>query len=115
VFEEEKTLDVSVFGPKAQRYSEGMKRLEQLEHAGSVRYRGLMGGVELVLNRETTEPYPFDMRMGYRVIMEARQHGVMLRPLGDVIVLMPPLAVSLDELDILFEVTEKAIIKVTER
>ena len=114
VFKEEKTLDASVFGPKTQRYSEGMKRLEQLEHVGSVRYRGLMGGVELVLNRETTEPYPFDMRMGYRVIMEARQHGVMLRPLGDVIVLMPPLAVSLDELDILFEVTEKAIRKVTE-
>jgi adenosylmethionine-8-amino-7-oxononanoate aminotransferase len=115
VFKEEKTLDASVFGPKAQRYSKGMKRLEQLEHVGSVRYRGLMGGVELVLNRETTEPYPFDMRMGYRVIVEAREHGVMLRPLGDVIVLMPPLAVSLDELDILFEVAEKAIIKVTAR
>jgi adenosylmethionine-8-amino-7-oxononanoate aminotransferase len=114
VFEEEKTLDEAVFGPKRDRYSEGMKRLEQLEHVGSVRYRGLMGGVELVLNRETTEPYPFDMRMGYRVIIEAREQGVMLRPLGDVIVLMPPLVVSLDELDILFEVAEKAIIKVTE-
>ncbi len=114
VFKEEKTLDASVFGPKAQRYSEGMKRLEQLEHVGSVRYRGLMGGVELVKDKNTQEPYSFDKRIGYQVIIEARERGVMLRPLGDVIVLMPPLAVSLDELDILFEVTEKAIIKATE-
>jgi adenosylmethionine-8-amino-7-oxononanoate aminotransferase len=67
-----------------------------------------------VKDRNTRESYAFDLRIGNRVIMEARELGVMLRPLGDVIVLMPPLAVSLDELDILFEVTEKAILKVTE-
>jgi len=114
VFEEEKTLDASVFGPKAQRYSEGMKRLEQLEHVGSVRFRGLMGGVELVKDKNTKEPYPFAERVGYQVILEARKEGVMLRPLGDVIVLMPPLAASLEELDLLFAATEKAIRKVTE-
>jgi adenosylmethionine-8-amino-7-oxononanoate aminotransferase len=114
VFAEEKTLDASVFGPKAQRYSEGMKRLETLAHVGSVRYRGLMGGVELVQDKNTKEPYPFEQRIGYQVIMEARKEGVMLRPLGDVIVLMPPLAVSLEELDLLFDATEKAIRRVTE-
>jgi len=113
VFAKEKTLAVSVFGPKAQRYSEGMQRLEQLEHVGSVRYRGLMGGVELVKHAKTKEPYPFEERIGYQVILEARKQGVMLRPLGDVIVLMPPLAVSLEELDLLFAVTEEAIKKVT--
>ena len=114
VFAEEKTLDASVFGPKAQRYSEGMKGLETLAHVGSVRYRGLMGGVELVQDKNTKEPYPFKQRIGYQVIMEARKEGVMLRPLGDVIVLMPPLAVSLEELDVLFAATEKAIRRVTE-
>ena len=114
VFAEEKTLDASVFGPKAQRYSEGMKRLEQLGHVGSVRYRGVMGGVELVQDKNTKEPYPFEQRIGYQVIMEARKEGVMLRPLGDVIVLMPPLAVSLEELGLLFDATEKAIRRVTE-
>jgi len=114
VFEGEKTLDDSVFGPKAERYSEGMQNLEQLEHAGSVRYKGLMGGVELVKNKRTKEPYPFEERVGYQVILEARKQGVMLRPLGDVIVLMPPLAVSLEELDLLFAVTEDAIKRVTE-
>ncbi|MDX1775457.1 MAG: adenosylmethionine--8-amino-7-oxononanoate transaminase, partial [Desulfobulbales bacterium] len=113
VFAAEKTLDASVFGPKAQRYSDGMKRLAMLEHVGSVRYMGLMGGVELVKNKNTKEPYPFAERIGYKVIMEARKEGVMLRPLGDVIVLMPPLAVSLDELDLLFAAAEKAIITIT--
>jgi adenosylmethionine-8-amino-7-oxononanoate aminotransferase len=46
--------------------------------------------------------------------MAARKEGVMLRPLGDVVVLIPPLAVSLEELDLLFAATEKAIRKVTE-
>jgi adenosylmethionine-8-amino-7-oxononanoate aminotransferase len=113
VFAEERTLDDSVFGPKAQRYSEGMKRLAQLEYVGSIRYKGLMGGVELVKDKQSKEPYPFDERVGYQVIMEARKEGVLLRPLGDVIVLMPPLALSVEELDMLFEVTEKAISKVT--
>jgi adenosylmethionine-8-amino-7-oxononanoate aminotransferase len=114
IFKDEQTLDETVFGPKRERYGQGMKRLAQLAHVGSARYRGLMGGVELVKDKKSKEPYPFDERIGYQVIIEARKHGVMLRPLGDVIVLMPPLAVSLEELDILFEATEKAIKNVTE-
>lgn len=89
-----------------------MKRLEQLEHVGSIRYRGLMGGVEIVKDKATKDPYPFEERIGYQVILEARKKGVILRPLGDVIVLMPPLAVSLEELDLLFDVTEEAIKRV---
>jgi len=114
VFQEEKTLDDAVFGPKAERYREGMQGLAQLEHVGSVRFKGLMGGVELVQDKKTKEPYAFDKRVGYQVILEARKAGVMLRPLGDVIVLMPPLAISLEELDLLFAATEKAIRRVTE-
>jgi adenosylmethionine---8-amino-7-oxononanoate aminotransferase len=114
VFKQEKTLDESVFGPKARRYDEGMKKLARLGHVGSVRYMGLMGGVELVRDKMTKEPYSFEKRVGHQVIMEARKEGVMLRPLGDVVVLMPPLAVSLEELDLLFAATEKAIKKVTE-
>jgi adenosylmethionine-8-amino-7-oxononanoate aminotransferase len=114
VFAEEKTLDGAVFGPKAEKYREGMERLAQLEHVGSVRYRGLMGGVEVVKDRITKESYPFEERVGHQVIMLARKSGVILRPLGDVIVLMPPLAVSLEELELLFDVVEEVIRRVTE-
>ncbi len=47
------------------------------------------------------------------MIMEARRLGVILRPLGDVIVILPPLAVSVAELDLLFTVVEEAIQTVT--
>ncbi len=114
VFAAEKTLAPEVFGPKAERYSQGMARLEKLPQVGSVRYRGLMGGVEVVADREARKPYPPADRTGYRITLAAREKGVMLRPLGDVIVLLPPLAISLEELDLLFEVTEKAIRAVTE-
>jgi adenosylmethionine-8-amino-7-oxononanoate aminotransferase len=114
VFKTEKILDDSVFGLKAQRYDEGMKKLAQLEHVGSIRYKGLMGGVELVQDKKTKNPYPYEQRIGHQVIMAARKEGVMLRQLGDVVVLMPPLAVSLEELDLLFTATEKAIRKITE-
>ncbi len=105
-------MDDSVIGPKAKKYADDMSRLGQLEHVGSTRYRGLMGGVEVVKDTATKESYPFEERIGYQIILEARKLGVLLRPLGDVVVLMPPLAVSLDELDLLFDATEKAIKKV---
>jgi len=114
IFAKEKTLSEDIFGPKEDKYRNGMTRLEQLEHVGSARYKGLMGGVEVVKDRRTKEAYPFDERVGYQITMEARKQGVMLRPLGDVIVLMPPLAVSLEELDLMFEATEKAIRRITE-
>lgn len=114
VFSQEKTLSENIFHPKADKYSNGMKKLELLEHVGSVRYRGLMGGVEVVKDKRSKAAYPFEERVGNQIILEARKGGIILRPLGDVIVLMPPLAVSLEELDLLFEVTERAIKKVTE-
>jgi adenosylmethionine-8-amino-7-oxononanoate aminotransferase len=113
VFAEEKTLAPEVFGAKTEYYGRGMERLSELPHVGSVRFRGLMGGVELVKDKQTKEPYRFTDRVGHRVCMQARQHGVILRPLGDVVVLMPPLAASIAELDLLFAATEKAIQEVT--
>jgi len=52
--------------------------------------------------------------MGHRVIKEARRHGVIIRPLGDVIVVMPPLSVTTDEIDALLRVVHRAIKTVTE-
>jgi adenosylmethionine-8-amino-7-oxononanoate aminotransferase len=72
-----------------------------------------MGGLELVKDKKNGEPYPFTDRVGHRVCMRARHHGVILRSLGDVVVLMPPLAVSRAELDLLFAAVEKAIQEVT--
>jgi adenosylmethionine-8-amino-7-oxononanoate aminotransferase len=84
-----------------------------LPHVGDIRQWGLMVGIELVEDSQTRRPYPPAERMGSRVTLETRRHGVILRPLGNVIILMPPLSVSAAELDVLCTATRDAILRVT--
>ncbi len=65
---------------------------------GEIRRKGLMCGVELVRNRDTRESFPPGERVGHHLCLALRAHGFFVRPLGDVIVLMPPLTVTDDEL-----------------
>jgi adenosylmethionine-8-amino-7-oxononanoate aminotransferase len=67
-----------------------------------VRRRGFMVGIEL-------RDYPLELRMGHRVTLEARRRGAIVRPLGDVLVLMPPLAITEHELERLVAITAEAI------
>jgi len=76
---------------------------------GDIRTRGMMTGIELVKDQETNEPFPAAERMGHRVILEARKRGAILRPLGDVIVLNPPLSITEDEMRKLLEITLDSI------
>jgi adenosylmethionine-8-amino-7-oxononanoate aminotransferase len=88
------------------------RRLEvmlQLEHVGDVRCCGMVGGIELVRDKMSREPYPWEERVGVRVCQEARKHGLFLRPLGNVIVVFPPLAISMDELTFLLDGIERSI------
>jgi len=63
-----------------------------------------MAGIELVRDRAAKQPFPPEYRAGARVCRLAREQGVLLRPLGDVVVLMPPLAIDGSLLDRLGEV-----------
>src|SRR5512145_3517359 len=67
-------------------------------HVGDIRRRGLMAGIEIVASRESKEPYPPERKVGRRVVRKAREKGVVLRPLGDVVVLMPPLSSTGEEI-----------------
>jgi adenosylmethionine-8-amino-7-oxononanoate aminotransferase len=84
---------------------------EMAEHprVGDVRQRGMMAGIELVQDKESRQPFPVARRTGHRVILEARKLGALLRPLGDTIVLMPPLCITLAELDKLCDITLASI------
>lgn len=86
----------------------------RLRHVGDIRQLGLMVGIELVQDRQSRRPYPLEDKIGHRVTLAARRRGVILRPLGDVIVLMPPLSITPDELSTLTRVAWEAIRVVTE-
>jgi adenosylmethionine-8-amino-7-oxononanoate aminotransferase len=113
VFEEERTLER--LGPKiAVLEARLAAEIAPLAHVGDVRQRGVMVGIELVADRAARRPYPAAARMGHRTILAARRRGVILRPLGNVLVLMPPLAISDDELGLLIDVAREAIVEATE-
>lgn len=76
---------------------------------GEVRQRGLMIGIELVKDRDSLEPFATDMRIGHQVALAARRRGVFLRPIGDVVILMPAPAMPVALIDRLCDVTFEAI------
>jgi adenosylmethionine---8-amino-7-oxononanoate aminotransferase len=88
--------------------------LASLPHVGDVRRRGLMAGVELVRDKATLTPYPAGLKMGYRVTERCRDFGLILRPLGNVVVMMPPLAISTDQIDFMAETVARCIAEVTQ-
>jgi len=98
---------------REEQMRKGLEKIERLKHVGEVRQRGLMVGIELVADRENKAPYPLAEKRGIRTIMEARKRGVIIRPLGNVVVLMPPLSISRRELAKLLKVTYTSIKKGT--
>ena len=97
VFAEERTLET--LPAKMARLDEHLARIARLPHVGNMRRCGMIAAVELVQDVETKEPYPWPERRGAKVCDHALTEGVWIRPLGDVIVLMPPLAISLEQID----------------
>lgn len=112
VFRTERTL--ARLQPKIMALARRLESLGTLAHVGDIRQRGFMVGIELVQDRATKAPYPLEQRIGHRVAMEARRRGLILRPLGNVIVLMPPLTVTLRELARMVAIVREAIRTVTE-
>jgi adenosylmethionine-8-amino-7-oxononanoate aminotransferase len=86
-----------------------------LEHVGDVRQWGYMVGIELVEDKAGRRSYPPEHRIGYKVILQARERAVMIRPLGDVIILMPPLSITDEELATLLDVVYDCVREVTEK
>ena len=100
VFRDEDTL--TRLQAKIRRLGELLEPIAAHPAVREVRRVGTMTGIELA-------EHPLSMRIGHRVTLEARRRGAIIRPLGDVVVLMPPLSVSEADLSRLVEVTGEAI------
>jgi adenosylmethionine-8-amino-7-oxononanoate aminotransferase len=104
VFERERTLER--LQPKIALLDELLRAIERLPHVAEVRRCGLMVGIELT-------GFAPARRTGHLVTLAARERGAIIRPLGDVVVLMPPLAIEETELGRLVAITRDAILAAT--
>ena len=111
LFEQDKLLES--LPPKITFLEERLLELRQLAHVGNTRQLGMIGGIELVLDKKTKIAYPWEQRLGVRVCNEAQKRGLFLRPLGNVIVVFPPLSITMEELELLMEGIKEAIRTVT--
>jgi len=83
--------------------------LQSHPQVGEIRQKGIMVGIELVIDRDTMQPLPSERRTGHQVTLAARRKGVIVRPLGDVVVLMPAPGMPVDQVRQLCDVTVQAI------
>ena len=90
---------------KAKLMSSRLAELSGHPHVGDIRQCGLMAGIELVADRRSTERFDPALRVGAAVCRHARKHGLITRPLGDVVVLMPAPAMDLDTLERMMSAT----------
>lgn len=112
IFAAEDTVNKSA--AKIARLQERLQAMLLLRHVGDVRQRGFMVGIELVADQEKKSDFPAAEKVGHRVTLAARKRGLIIRPLGNVIVLMPPLSISEIEIDRLCDIAYAAIKEVTE-
>jgi adenosylmethionine-8-amino-7-oxononanoate aminotransferase len=107
IFRTEKTL--ARVRLKTNALARLLQPLRDLPHVGDIRRQGLMVGIELVRDKTTKEPYPLTARVGHRVAAAARTRGLLLRPLGNVLVLLPPLSTSKEELKRMMEILKVSV------
>ncbi len=108
VFETEGVMDA--IQPRIQHLWNSVRRhLGDHPNVGEIRGKGLMVGIELVADRRTQEPFPLAEQVGNRIGRAIRDMGVILRPIGNVVVLMPPLAMTRPQLTRLVKATRQAI------
>lgn len=107
LFEKEKLI--SALQPKIELLTRGLESFYNLPWVGDIRQKGLMVGIELVQDKASKEPFPVSTGIGHRVTLEARNRGLITRPLGNVIVLMPVLSMSVQELEQVLQITYASI------
>ncbi len=109
LFKNDKTL--ARLKPKIKTMARLLQPLWQLPHVGDVRQKGFVAAIELVEDKHTRKPYPLEARIGHRVCRIARQRGLLLRPLGHIIMLVPPLSTTIMELKRMTDILQEAIVQ----
>ena len=91
-------------------FESGMKTLEDLEIVGEVRGSHFMMGIEFVSDKKTKETFADEIAIGMRVSLEAQARGLIVRPLGNMIVLSPPLILNEEQIREISDILRMSII-----
>ncbi|MHB8534013.1 MAG: adenosylmethionine--8-amino-7-oxononanoate transaminase [Sulfuricaulis sp.] len=99
----------------AARMAQASAPISEHPHVAEVRQTGMILAIEMVKDRKTREPFPWQERRGLAVYRHALERGALLRPLGDVIYFMPPYVITPEEIDLLAEMAWEGINHVTRK
>lgn len=107
IFEQDKVLERN--RELARLMAEATAHLNDHPHVAEVRQHGMTLAVEMVKDKATREPFPWQERRGLRVYQYALSRGALLRPLGNVSYLMPPYIITPEQITFLVQVMEEGI------
>lgn len=93
----------------SQEFAEQCERFQDNPHVGDVRQCGMITAIELVKDKASKQPYPWQERRGLEVYKYGLKNQALLRPLGDVIYFIPPYVITPEEIKMLVDVAEKGI------
>ncbi len=101
-----------VLGRNQQIAEQIMNQISELEdhpHVGEIRQTGMITAIELVADKATKKPFPWQQRRGLKVYQHALKNAMLLRPLGNVIYFMPPYIISDDEIKQMTQIARSGI------
>ena len=90
-------------------FKEGLETFREYSAVGDVRSIGLIGAIEFVKDRKTKEPFPPQHRFSFVISRRALEHGLIVRPLGDVLYVVPALTTTLRQMDAMFSILRRSI------
>ncbi len=109
IFKKEGTI--KKLAPLVKALKKELAKFKDLPHVGEVRQRGLMVGIELVKNKASKKAFPTKRRFAALICKGAIKRGMMIRPIGDTIIMMPPLSILTSEIKKMTRVVYEEIVK----
>lgn len=100
---------IAGLAPKIKALQEGFRSLGDLPHVGDVRGIGMIAALELYADPSSKTAFPLEARVGYRICQEALSRGLYVRPLGEVLYLLPPLSITVEEIERCIEIYRASI------
>jgi adenosylmethionine-8-amino-7-oxononanoate aminotransferase len=111
----EKNKIMSKIKKNSKHFETRIHEIESLPLVGDVRHKGMLMGIELVSDKKKKTSIKTEKSIPKKIFVEAKKHKIYLRTLGHIVMLVPPLAISTNELDFLLDGTIDTIKKVTKK